>query len=372
LRPVPDWLNWLLAIITLVGTGVVVVTKTRAFLAYLRQPSSPGSRRSRSKRDYWFGAALATLCALLWSVSYVSISDVTRAGTSLLTINVVLMGSATIFLYVGALLTRWWEQRAGSAAEASVPWRAGHAQLLVVANLGNFVLSALALRYISASQANTLNNMSPVLLAVALLVSGRLALTLSTAVTVALVALGVWLANADPNFHVRTGADLTGSMIALIAGASFALWAYLMDRVEDRVPRASTRMRLLALVFFASYTLLVTAAWLREDAAPIGRYALNVLALNGVRVAIVYYLFQLAIRRAGPLLPSVVVVVQVPLTMLVDHVWLRTTIPPQLIIGATLIVLGIVALLSDELRRVGMREADAPRVDAEPAAAPTG
>jgi drug/metabolite transporter (DMT)-like permease len=349
--PIPEWLNWVLAIFGLISIVAFIVDKSRKLHRYLRERHQDNADQAHSRRDYVLGAILALLCALLWSISYVSLSAVTRQ-TSVLVLNTVLMGSASVFLYAGAILSQPRPLDPKKTRRAfQRTWGTGHLQFLILANLGNFVLSVWALRYISASQATALNNMSPALLAAVLVMSGRLRLSLSTAIAFVVVLLGVWITAAQSDLRFQSGPALIGSLIALGAGASFASWAYLMEGVEVSIERTHLRMKLLAAVFFGSYAVLVTITWLMGHRAQLSPEALTVLGLNGVRVAAVYYLFQLAVKRAGPLLPSVVVVLQVPLTMLWDHVWLKTVIPTQLFLGAGLIMLGIVAFLSDELAR---------------------
>jgi drug/metabolite transporter (DMT)-like permease len=347
--PVPNWLNWTATIAGLLGVAIWIVQKAPVVRRYFASRERRSTETTRSRREYLVGGLLATTCAIIWSVSYVSLSAVAR-NTSVISMNVILMGSGALFLYAGSAIARIVESRKNLPKDAGV-WRVTVAPLLVFANLGNFVLSTLALHYITASQANALNNMSPALLALGLLVLGRFRPSLATAITFAFLIFGVWFANSDAAFSLRLGPQLTGSSIAIAAGASFAVWAYVIDVAEDKIKRVSSRMEMLALVFLGSYAILLTAAWLTGSEVPRGRFEVILLTLNGLRVGVVYYLFQLAVRKAGPLLPSVVVVIQIPMTMFVDHVWLGTEIGRNLMIGGAIIVLSVIGLLTDELQR---------------------
>jgi drug/metabolite transporter (DMT)-like permease len=111
-------------------------------------------------------------------------------------------------------------------------------------------------------------------------------------------------------------------------------------------------MRTLSLVFFLCYVALLTYSFFFTPAPPaLSTTDYLVLVLNGVRVAVVHVLYVFAVKKAGPLLAGVLVVLMVPMTFPFDRVWNNAVISTPLVLGSVLIVLSAVGLLSDELRR---------------------
>jgi len=111
------------------------------------------------------GSAFALLCGILWSLSYVSLKYVSGKATSI-AIVIAVFGWATLFLYLGRTLFRRSERTKGQSDDLHTAWDTKRVLVALIANLGNFGLSILALYFISATQAMTLNNMSPLFLAV--------------------------------------------------------------------------------------------------------------------------------------------------------------------------------------------------------------
>jgi hypothetical protein len=69
---------------------------------------------------------------------------------------------------------------------------------------------------------------------------------------------------------------------------------------------------------------------------------------NGLRVAIVYVVFQLAVRRGGPLLAVVVGILQVPLTLVFEALLLGSAVDARLAIGVAAAFAGTAALCIDQ------------------------
>lgn len=343
---IPNSLNWLLAIIGVVTFVWFLGEKLQKLLKYFRRPAAKNAAKSRN--EYVVGSFLALLCAAIWAASYASLKRVSPSVGTLAT-NIHLMGAAAIALYVGSVIAA---QFTRTSPPAEVQVRPGRKlAVLIVANLGNFVFSVWALRFISASEAMTLNNMSPLLLALALWFRGKLKASLGTFLALALVLLGAFILNTDSGFVFRTGDSIRGSLIAVAAGASFALWTYTMDELKASFTSLAQRMRVLAQIFFVSYVVLVTYGYFMAGPTQATTLDYIILVANGVRVALVHVLYTFAVQKAGPLLASVVLVLMVPMTFPFDNIWNHATISAQLIIGAALIGLAAIGLLSDELRR---------------------
>ncbi len=87
---------------------------------------------------------------------------------------------------------------------------------------------------------------------------------------------------------------------------------------------------------------MVTLGYLRDGNPSLSGRDLLILLSNGLRGAVVYLFLEYAIRLAGPLLTSIILVSMVPMTFPFDHLWNHTVISPQLILEAALIVLAAI------------------------------
>jgi drug/metabolite transporter (DMT)-like permease len=164
-----------------------------------------------------------------------------------------------------------------------------------------------------------------------------------------IVFVGVYVIGARGQLAISTSRDAWGITLAVCASIAFAMWQDGIEDFETRVESSPSRLWFLAFVFLVSYTIVVTVAYAKGHAPRFDRTDTLVLGANGLRVALVYWLLNLAIRRAGPLLPAIILLVQVPLTILLDRAVLATMVSTQLWIGAVLITLGTVSVLLQEL-----------------------
>src|SRR5262249_26485466 len=122
---------------------------------------------SARPRDLVVGVLLSVACALIWSMSYVSLSYVSTKVDPF-AVNVIVLGSASFFLFITYLVVRGHERvtgKNGRNGKTGVDWRTPTPWITAVANLGNFVLFIYALYFISASQAITLGQTYPVFVA---------------------------------------------------------------------------------------------------------------------------------------------------------------------------------------------------------------
>ena len=310
----------------------------------------------RSLRDYWTGAGLALVCGVLWSASYVTLKHVSNHAAQLnvdaavLHLNVAVLGWAVVFLFLGSLIARRREAATGLKPQAPPSWRSTRGTVAILANMANFGLAIYALNFISATQAMTLNNMSPLFVVAILLLRGKMSFSGSTFSSVVLVLAGAWILTVGRELTFQLGGPTTGSAIAIGAGVAFAIWSTAVDDIERQIKLNSTRLSFLTYVFFASFVFAITVAYIISRSPALTVADNLILAGNGLRVALVYTLFQLAVRKGGPLLAVVVAVSQVPLTLLWEHRFLSEPISTELIIGVVAITAGAVALLIDEFQ----------------------
>jgi len=346
---VSDQYKWLLDILAIIsGLHTLVVIGGHLRKRFWR---TDAGEKVRSRSDYALGSFLALLCGFLWSLSYVSLKY-TSHRLHAIDISAAVLGWAVFFLILARIVALAIERRRGQGQEPLPDWSNRKTALLALANIGNFGLSIYALYFISATQAMTLNNMSPLFLVAILLFRRKLRPSAGTFSSIVIVLLGAWIMTVGRDFSVASTQGMIGSLIAMGAGLSFAIWADLIDDVEGEIRLLSTRFGFLATIFFASFALAVTAAWLLAPTPPFSWLDGAILAANGLRVALVYVSFQLAVRFGGPLLAVVVAVSQVPLTLVWEAALLDLTIDSQIIIGVGAIVAGAVALLIDRTQAV--------------------
>jgi drug/metabolite transporter (DMT)-like permease len=340
----------ILEIVTAVGGGYTLLVIGKQIRTRFWRATR---ERHRTPRDYVAGALLAFACALCWALSYVSLKFVSgRVAAVPLTAGV--MGSAAGFLVLGHAFARHSEARHARPGGAAPPALGKRLYWLCLVNLGNFGFSIAALYFVSATHAMALNNASPLFLAALLVARRKLRVTTGSAVAVAVVLLGAWLLTAR---GASAEASLAGSGLALAAGVCFALWADLADDLEVDTDRMSARLGVLTRVFSLTFCVAAVAAWLSGQVQmPTLSDALIVIG-NGLRVAIVYVLFQLAIRRGGPLLAVVVGILQVPLTLLSEALLLELHFDAGHTIGVAAAFAGTIALCIDQAQQ----DATAPR-----------
>ena len=294
------------------------------------------------------GALLAFVCALAWALSYVSLK-VVSGRVSALPLTAGVIGSAAGFLLLGQWLARQVEAGRGRARAALPPELAKRVYALSLVNLGNFGFSIAALYFVSATHAMALNNTSPLFLGALLCLRRKLRVTLGSILAVSVVLLGAWLLTWQ-GAGGAGAANILGSGLALAAGACFAIWADLADDIEARLDRMSTRFELLARIFGLTFCVAAAAAWLLGPLARPSTIDALIIVANGLRVAIVYIVFQLAVRRGGPLLAVVVAILQVPLTLLSEMVLLDASIDARFAIGVAAAFAGTIALCIDQAR----------------------
>lgn len=161
---------------------------------------------------------------------------------------------------------------------------------------------------------------------------------------------------ADDHFRFTFGPPLIGSLLAIAGGFAFAVFTVAIDKLDRDNPTRQRRLFFLGIVFLASYAVLVTVAYLSTDRPPLDPACLWILGLNGFRVALVYALYQSAVDKIGGVLTSLVVALEVPLTMLFDAMLLDRAPSARLVIGSIAVLAGAVVLASETMHRT-----DAPK-----------
>lgn len=160
--------------------------------------SKAAPRKIRTGSDYTFGIIYSVLCALIWSLSYVTLSYLTpRVG--LLEMNVALLGFAFVFLLIGSGLASQWKDPEISLLTIHVNWASLTPWIVAAANIASFLLFISALNFISASQTITLQKVNPIFVAICTWVWLQRTPSRSTLLTVFLVVSGTSLLQQTNN-----------------------------------------------------------------------------------------------------------------------------------------------------------------------------
>jgi drug/metabolite transporter (DMT)-like permease len=319
-----------------------VVEQGLKFARWLRKEPTD-TRKIRSRADYLRGISYSLICAILWSGSYVSLSYVS-GKVDLFEINVVLLGSASLFLLLAFLIAYLLKQGGAASWQSQVDWKSITPWTVTVSNIASFILFVYALYFISASQTITLQKINPLFIALGTWVVLKRAPSRSTISTVALVVIGTVLITANDQFRFGSGKEMTGSLLAILAGASFAVFSVGLEKIEQRETSLVGRIYFMGIVFLLSYTAVVTVAYFQHRILLPDRMVMAILVANGLRIALVYGLYHAAIRRIGALFVSVIVALEVPLTMFWDSLFLHQFPRGRLIWGAVAILLGALTL----------------------------
>lgn len=340
----------LLIIKILIGVGAVyelIGFVRRIYRWLMNRPDPPKEKRGTG--DYSLGVLYSLLCAVLWSLSYVSLSYVS-SKTDLLDINIALLGSGCAFLMLGWVLAWLFDWGAGTTPKLNVDWKTVAPWVVVLTNLTGFLLFVYALYFISASQTITLQKINPLFVMFIVLIWLRKKPSGSTLSAVLLVILGAILIMVNDQFGFSGRRNIVGSLLAILAGLSFAVFSVGLEKVEqDKKPTLTQRIGFMAIVFFLSYVGLVTVGYVYGTRPQFSLGVSSILLLNGLRVAVVYGLYQAAVRRIGALLTSVIVALEVPFTMLWDWRVLHNTPGTRVVLGAIAILFGATTLVWDKL-----------------------
>lgn len=143
--------------------------------------------------------------------------------------------SAGCFLVIAYFLERGrgilFSRPGTQVQEVAINWRTVAPWLAITGNLLNFVLFVYALHFVSASQAMTLGETSPVFVALLTWIWLRRPLPGTTFAATGLAVIGAMLivANNDFAFPMNSG-EMVGSVLAVAGGFGFALFVRVWRR----------------------------------------------------------------------------------------------------------------------------------------------
>lgn len=140
--------------------------------------------------------------------------------------------------------------------------------------------------------------------------------------------------------------------MAIVAGFSFAVFTiglYKSESFSDRYPLA-LKLRAMGYVLLFSYIPVVTLAFFLGYNINYDPLCIWIIVLNGIRLAIVYVIYQQAIRLTHPIFVSVVVSLEVVFTIVFEIIWLKEEFPISLFLGALLIMGAIWSVMIENSR----------------------
>lgn len=299
------------------------------------------------------GVLCALGSALLWSAGYVSLRYVT-ALTGLFELNLVLVGSGFFFLlaaWILALKNKPEQAKSNrQVARTNIDRRAAIFCMIVVANVASFLFFTGALHYISASQTITLQKLNPliVVLTTWMWLKHKPSGSAMSATMLAVFGTTVILTSGNETITLDTVERLQGSLFAFLAGVAFAIFGVGLERVRVSTSCLADRLGYMTMVFLLSYILMSTLTVFQRSANGMDSLSLGILVANGLRIAVVYALYQAAIHRIGALLASVIVALEVPMTMIWEWLFLNVVPGWRLCLGSAAIIAAALSLITDQ------------------------
>jgi len=345
-----DWLD----ILTLIAAVLAILHYGSLIFKWLKARGTEASTTG-SKRDKVLGISYAILCAGLWSISYTSLS-IAVPKADIWEANVVLLGIATLTFLVLLQLHKPLckfivplakHQSTLVSQPATLHWKKLGTWLTLTGNIFSFLLFIFALYYISASQSIALQKTNPIFAAILGTVILRRKVPVTSWTTIFFVLIGSFLIINDftkTQDFFQMEDNTFGSLLALGAGFSFALFSIGLEKSSNYYQSYVSRLRFLLIIFFFSFVIVLTFAYYFGSLPKIDEAANWIFIFNGIRIAVVYLLFWAAIERIGTLAALILVSLEVPLTIIWDYLWLGLTPPYYLIIGAIIIILGGITL----------------------------
>lgn len=306
--------------------------------------------------DYVWGTVLALACAAVWGISYASLKFIT-VTIDPIEMNVALLGVATTTYFVAtlvvgrisAILSPKPVESHQQRKRLVIDWASGPLWRMLLGNFASFILFIYALYYISATQTIALQKVNPIFVALlaSLFLRRRIGLQVWLAIVLVVVGTMLIVANfSDGSFSLRTGDDFIGSIYAILAGLSFAVFTVALAENVATEKSLVLQLQLMTVVFLFAFVAFVSYAYFFGHAFELGSAESNaILIVNGIRIALVYILFFAAVQRIGPVLASAIVALEVFITMLVEYWWLDAVPESTLWLGAIIIVTGSATVL---------------------------
>jgi drug/metabolite transporter (DMT)-like permease len=292
------------------------------------------------------GIGLTLSAALLWSVSNVSLKFLTVKGNDTIFVVAAMnfIGAISCFACAKVLGT-------SSQPQKTPIFTINDLLLIIGGNVLNALAFVYALRYISSSQLIILNKTNPLFLALLLYFVAGEKISLAGITAIVSTSCGIYVLVGGPAFEISfSDGGMLGSVLALVAGAAFAVFTYGLYQSAEHQSEAALPHRLWCMgwILLYSYVALVTIGFFFGYHLPKDAASWSWIAINGIRVAIVYLIYQQAIRLTHPILVSVVVSSEVLFTIILERLWLSTPITANVVLGAILILGAILSLIVEQ------------------------
>jgi len=298
------------------------------------------------------GLSLTILAAVLWGVSNVSLRFLTKEGTDPLFISstMLIIGSIVCFVLSYAV----GRPAQGQEYPTNPVLTRRDIVLIVGGNSVNFVSFLLAVSFITSSQVIILNKINPlfVLLLLSVFLKERVSKASIASIVATLCGMYILLNIQDPSVFFRPDSNLVGSFLAIAAGFSFAVFTiglYRSESFSGRYPLA-WKLRAMGYVLLYSYIPVVTLTFFLGYEINYDPLFMLIIVLNGIRLAVIYVVYQQAIRLTHPIFVSVVVSLEVVFTILFEIIWLKEEFPISLFLGALLIMGAIWSVMIENSR----------------------
>ena len=293
-----------------------------------RSPVETGTQTAQSNRVVQ-ALVLGVLAAFFWGTHSVIVRYLT-ADLSGLTIAVLRLYVAAAVLFI---IMRAYRR------PVSIPVSDRRFQITTVGSVTNYIFFHWGLEHTGASNAMMLENTAPffVLIFLFLFVGKRIGWLEIVATIVAIVGVNFTVAQ-DVSIG---GESLEGDVLELLAGLTWAIFLLGSISALSATQKTIERISFLFNVFIVSAVVLTPALFFfpleisAEDAALL-------VALGVFPTAVAYYLWYEAAARLSAVPAALLFTLSVVFTFLNAHLFLGEVLTRDMIIGAVLIVLGVI------------------------------
>ena len=295
------------------------------------------------------GVLFSLAAAFFWSLSYTSFrTDAVRHLNSLeIGIPVFFIGSVTI--YVLALVASLFHHKDNTSTQVLAPLWTWNGTGIILGNVFEFLFFIAAVHLITAGQTIALYKTNPLWMLFLLFLINRERAARASIAAVFCVFIGVYTILSSDFAGPADIENLTGSGLAILGGVCFAIYSISVFNYPLRYENstAAQRFTVHATVFLLSAILLIVFAVITKIMPSYTKESFIILAMNGLRIGIVYVFYTEALKRIHPVLVACLVALEVPLTMVVEYFWLDELANRQVVYGSLIILIGILSIIKE-------------------------
>ncbi|MEX0349739.1 MAG: DMT family transporter [Paracoccaceae bacterium] len=275
------------------------------------------------------GLVFGFLAAFLWGTHSVIVRFLTgdMGGLQIAAIRL-LIAALAVYVILRVL-----------GAVVAINWRDWNLRLAVLSTVVNYIFFHIGLERTGAANAMVLENTAPIFVLLFLYVFAKAPVGWRDLVATAIAVTGVAL-TVLPDFQTG-GARLTGDLLEIAAGLSWAVFLISSSRAMQGTQSTPERLNFLFGVFLCAGILMAPLA-LIDPVMPSVRDGVFLILLGVLPTALAYYLWYEAAARVSTLSATLMFALSVVFTFVNAALFLGAEISGLGLIGAAMIVLAVI------------------------------